>query len=113
MHTCTECGSQYEHADYGGEEGDIMRKEGVCFICAFWRRWVEMKGDPRVVRANGRHYCLGPDELATPARWKGFGGAGYTVRFHDGRVIVAHDLWSQGEIPAHFRERLPDNARLE
>jgi hypothetical protein len=40
------------------------------------------------------------------------GGARSTIRFRDGRSVVTHNLWCQGEVPAHFREALPDNAEF-
>jgi hypothetical protein len=38
-------------------------------------------------------------------------GENHLIDFFDGRHIVTHNLWYQGEIPDHFLSRLPDNAR--
>lgn len=38
----------------------------------------------------------------------------FTMRgdYADGTEVVTNDLWAQGVIPAHFRDRLPDNAEF-
>ena len=61
-----------------------------------------------MVRALGHHYQLASEGASQGER--GFGGKVFEVRFFDGRVVVTHNLWHQGEVPAHFRARLPDNA---
>jgi hypothetical protein len=73
------------------------------------RRPWESEGIP-VARVDGVHYVVKPYNRTDPPRYLGFGGTVFTFRFHDGREITSNDVMSQGEIPAHFRDRLPDNA---
>jgi len=93
-----------------------------CFDCRYWLeriQWAE-DGDQMppmgqhdgapIARVNGRHYVVEPYDTTTPSQWRGSSGAEFTFRFHDGREITSNDVWTQGEIPARFRDRLPDNA---
>ncbi len=75
-----------------------------------YRRIIERKEahDPRLVVANGRAYSIG----SSGDDPKGFGGTRWVIRFHDGREIITDSLWHLGDIPAEWRERLPDNATL-
>ncbi|MFD7868020.1 hypothetical protein [Streptomyces sp. NPDC059783] len=95
---------------------------GKCFDCRFWEekvRWSE-NGDEMpahgrhaaapVARVNGWHYIVKAYNTTTPAQYLGFGGAVFVFRFEDGTELTSNDVMCQGEIPAHFRDRLPDNA---
>ncbi|MCX4792550.1 hypothetical protein OG369_43015 [Streptomyces sp. NBC_01221] len=94
----------------------------TCFDCRFWTekiRWAAdgdqmpgnySQGPVPVARVNGRHYVVKPMNTTTPHQFLGFGGALWTFLFKDGREITSNDVMTQGEIPAHFRNRLPDNA---
>ncbi|MEU3656470.1 hypothetical protein AB0E67_27415 [Streptomyces sp. NPDC032161] len=99
-----------------------MCTKETCLDCQFWAekiRWAidgdQMPGDHSqapvlVARVNGRHYVVKPMNTTTPRQFLGFGGALWTFRFNDGREITSNDVMTQGEIPAQFRDRLPDNA---
>ena len=67
-----------------------------------------MKDDPEVVRIKGEHYIIGTPFFC----FKGFDGARFVIDFLDGRREETDCLWHQGTIPAHFRGRLPDNAKF-
>ncbi|MGW0034703.1 hypothetical protein ACWDXD_33420 [Streptomyces sp. NPDC003314] len=96
------------------------RSDKACFDCRYWQERADWaaNGDqtpagisPGVLaRVNGQHYTIAPMNTDSPAHFLGFGGAQVTFRFHDGREITSNDVWSQGEIPAWWRDRLPDNA---
>lgn len=64
--------------------------------------------DPRLVIADGHAYSIGSDN-DNP---RGFGGQRWIIRFHDGREVITHSLWHLGDIPASWRDRLPENAEL-
>lgn len=102
---CIRCGSLFS-TNY------VIKKElvnrNMCFTCYFWEKYVGIKDSEKVVRVNGSHYVITHDD--PKAYFKGFGGAEFKIKFHDGREVVTHNLWSQGEIPEHFRNYLPDNA---
>lgn len=64
--------------------------------------------DPHLVIADGHGYTIGNEDDYP----KGFGGRRWQVTFYDGREIITTSLWHMGDIPADWRERLPDNAIL-
>lgn len=109
--TCTMCGK----VDYPYQTSSPNREEQIehqlCFTCNFWRCYEEMKEDGRTVRINGFHYRIGAEPQAgRPSSWCGFGGREFKIRFHDGREVISHNLWCQGQIPGHFLASMPDNA---
>jgi hypothetical protein len=111
--TCSECGNE-ETLRWNEDANQYLRSTGLCFNCGFWLEkliWAA-SGDrtdegQRVARINHNHYVIKPD---TSSWWKGFGGAGYYIRFNSGDEVLTHNLWHQGEIPERFRDQLPDNA---
>ena len=64
--------------------------------------------DPRLVIARGNAYSIGSSSDDP----KGFGGSRWITRFHDGREVITDSLWHLGDIPAEWRNQLPDNADL-
>lgn len=108
---CVECGDVL-HADYVEPTRTQILERQLCFMCLFWSGYVAAKDEPAHVVANGWHYVISPDQPKGFRGFEGFGGAAFTVQFHDGREVATRNLWTQGEIPEHFRERLPDNATL-
>ena len=102
---CVECRRRY-HLD--GEVAERPVREICCFSCDFCRRCEAMRDNPEVVRVQGRHFLVGEPFLGM----KGLGGERFVVEFFDGRQVETDCLWTQGAIPPHFRERLPDNARF-
>lgn len=104
---CAECGN-LDHLSFGGEVGQVMEQRGLCFSCAYWS--LVNPRDPRSVRVDGVHYCIG-DEDARGMR--GFGGSLFRIRWlADGKVTESTNLWMAGEIPERWRDRLPDNAEF-
>jgi hypothetical protein len=78
-----------------------MKKEGICFSCAFW---LNLTNDKELIVINGNAYSLGKGDGG------GFAGRRFDIRMNSGKEITTHDLWHRGEIPEHFRDRLKDNA---
>jgi hypothetical protein len=105
-YVCRECSATDNPLNWLG--GEKIAATGLCFTCHHWDELLARKDDPTVVRAQHRHYIVGAAK--TPHRFNGFGGSEFKIRFNDGREVVTVDLWSQGTIPAHYRERMPDNA---
>lgn len=106
-YTCVECGKE-ETRRY---LGDRMRAKRLCFSCNFWMRHVNNAEHPMSTRIDNYHYLIGT-EPERPGSLHGFGGREFTIIFNDGKVVVTHNLWSQGEIPERFRDRLPNNAKF-
>lgn len=105
---CKCCGNVFS-TNYSEPTKSQLLEKNVCFKCNFWQEYLEIKDDPNIARIEGSHYVIQPDTTGDPS-WKGFGGRKFIIRFADGREVVTRNLWHQGEIPAHFREELPDNA---
>lgn len=107
---CPGCGSLDSGTFYSGAESKRMRETGECFTCAFWELKA-LAGEPLVI--DGRVYGVGPEPV--PGARQGFlgmGGRRFDVEMFDGRKFTTHNLWSGGEIPERFRDRLPNTARF-
>ena len=91
------------------DERRVMKKDGVCFQCAFWLNKIEI-ADENTVIVNGVRYTIGKENVKSP--FKGFGGVDFNIEFFDGRKVTSHNLWCQGDIPERFRTypELQDNA---
>lgn len=102
---CKECNDAY-HSSLTG----ATLREGLCFKCDFWTEkveWSHNEKEEMPIRIAGGHYRPGI------ANHKGgFGGTNFLIRMNDGRIFGTRNLWSQGPIPKHFRERLQDNAKF-
>ena len=92
-------------------EKKIMEKENVCFHCAFWLDKIATTNENTVI-VDGTRYTIGKED--PNLLFKGFGGAEFNIEFFDGRKVVSHNLWCQGDIPEEFRSypELQDNARF-
>ena len=105
--TCVESHKR-RTVDFEPEVQERIVRESCCFSCDFWRRYEAMKDDPKVVRVEGQHDLIGEPFLG----FKGLGGTRFAIEFFDGRRVVSDCLWTRGIIPAHSRERMPDDARF-
>ncbi|MHA1962769.1 MAG: hypothetical protein ACW99U_21480 [Candidatus Thorarchaeota archaeon] len=107
-HKCKECGL-VENNRHWAFVADRLEKSGLCQECEHWLNAVNFKEQERVVRIKGHHYIIN-DEIPGPAHLKGHKGQKFIIKFNDERQVVTTNLWHQGKIPEHFKERLPDNA---
>jgi hypothetical protein len=95
------------------DEEEFLVEAPLCRSCHFWAEYVALADDPRCVRIDGQHYWIVPDgQGPLGGLFQGSGGSAFTVEFFDGRRATSRNLWTQGQIPEHFRGRLPDNARF-
>ena len=73
----------------------------------FWNEQLEDRSNAVVI--GGTHYRIGSTPY--PKKGYGFGGDEFVIKLHaTGEVIKTRDLWHQGDVPAEYREVLPDNA---
>lgn len=102
---CVECGL---HCDpvHCFSKGSVDYENRLCFDCTFWSRMIRVDG---AIRVGGKHYQDGGRKGGNKS-WLGFGGAEWLIVMNDGREISTNNLWHQGTIPEHFRDRMPDNA---
>lgn len=107
MTTCKHCGTEYKVKARWNHEGD-QYSEGYCRNCQFWLPKVDMKtaNDTRQVVVDGVHYLVTDND--SPGM--GHGGREFVIKFHDGRTVVARNLWRQGPIDPPFDKVLVDNA---
>ena len=101
VYVCRHCGA-LEEWHWDTKRVDLE----ACFACNFWLRNSDPAAIDRAI-VNGRSYF--PCEGNGP----GYGGRHVTIHYADGRTVESRNLWTQGEVPAHFRDRLPDNATIE
>lgn len=108
---CRECGDVLDDSFMEPYKTKI-REQRLCFSCLFWQDYVGKVADPASVRVRSHHYWILPDGKPDLGSFYGHGGAEFVIQFADGREVVSRNLWSQGLIPPHYRERLADNAEF-
>lgn len=106
--TCVECGVQ-DQAAYTSPTKEKMVERSLCFMCLFWTEKVESSKSNTFVY-KGHHYTIGDEDTKGT---RGNYGRRYMVAFFDGRHVLTRNLWHQGAIPDHFRDRLPNTAVME
>lgn len=109
---CKECGKT-ENGDWMDSTARKLLKHKLCFKCNFWREKIAIKDRLNVARIDGNHYTIEREEKLFLSEFRGFGGRKSVILFDDGRRVETTNLWHQGRIPEHFKERLPDNASFE
>lgn len=108
---CKECGDVL----YDQWIEDVKQRvltEKLCHGCLFWSDYAKTSSDPAHLVVNGYHYVISPDQPNGYRGFVGHGGAEFLIKFSDGREVVSRNLWAQGQVPQHFRDRLPDNAEF-
>lgn len=109
--TCSECSKEVEVGRFSEPTNGEMIKQELCFNCHFWTKRVEEFDNYHRFVANGTHYTIADEH--SPSSFRGYGGARWVVTFYDGREVLTSNLWCQGDVPEHFRARLPDTATVE
>ena len=107
---CLEC-KKKEKLRWMEEMKQKLIERNLCFNCNFWWERIEKVDHPNSVRINNNHYWI-ENENASRNTFRGFGGQKFIIKFDNGRIVVTTNLWSQGEIPERFRDRLPNNAKF-
>ncbi len=105
---CVECRDP-EPGEYDGETQAQLVERGLCYFCNCMVNRMGKRG-PGSVIVNGYWYEIKPDRPNGQRDFAGHGGAEFIIEFHDGRKVTTTNLWACGQIAAHFRERIPDNA---
>jgi hypothetical protein len=106
---CKECDSIVTLI-YSKLTNEKMEEKQLCFSCNFWQEFVEYdRPEPRYI-IEGEHYIVLPEEPRTSLR--GYGGKKFTIETDNGSILFTTNLWHQGTVPEHFRDRLPNNAKF-
>lgn len=88
-----------------------------CAECHYWHVAYLMKENQHMIRINGVQYYIGEES----AKDKGFRGQRFQFRYLDKLtylpdsarpILISTNLNYCGEVPAHFKDRLPDNAEF-
>lgn len=103
---CSECGVRHT-LKWNALVNRELKEARLCHDCYFW---VAKIGIERAVRVGHQHFMIG--ENFEGMGFRGYGGRNFRIYFFEGRVVETNNLWSQGDIPERFWDRLPDNARL-
>jgi hypothetical protein len=99
MGVCKCCGKEFEKSHF------IDYCSSECLHKDFWDNAL----DKDAVIIDGNCYHIVPDDKSDGG-FLGFEGREFKIQFNDGRVVVTHNLWHQGEIP---KERnIQDNAKF-
>lgn len=108
---CRICGEDYDPSHSMLEKE--MEEHQMCFSCNFWRDMLKKDSKclpHRVAIIDGSHYIIAPEDDPDPFR--GFGGDRFEILFKDGYRVITTNLWYQGEISEHWKEKFPDNAQF-
>ena len=109
--TCKECG-ETEELCWVPRVNEKLKAESLCFTCDHWSHFVESDpSDPNALVIKGRHFIVGDEEYGGTSL-SGFAGQRFTIEKVSGERLVTTNLWTQGEIPERFRDRLLDNAKF-
>lgn len=107
--TCIECGEEIDYV-YIEEVSAEMAANSMCFLDNYWRTQQTTERDRAFVTPNYNHYRI---EDAEETRIRGFGGRTFKVHYLTGEEATTSNLWHQGVIPEHWRDRFPVTATLE
>lgn len=108
---CKECGDPTPSNFMEPSKSQILTRQ-LCFACNFWTNVIHEDRDGLGIVLDGVHHRDGGrTRRATEAN--GFGGAEWRLRLANGKLVDTNNLWCQGRVPEHFRDRLPDNAIRE
>jgi hypothetical protein len=105
---CRICGD-YVSAHFIEPLNSELIKENICFECHHWSRIEKTLSDKRRFIIDNNSYWQENDN--PNAAFQGHGGSLFRIkRFDSDDIIPTRNLWHQGEIPEHWRERIPNNA---
>lgn len=84
----------------------------TCFRCDFWNDKLARIDNPRVFIIDGKAYFR-EDDMDGNNRFVGHGGRQFSIkRLDTGEIIQTKNLWCNGDVPKHFREKMKDNAKF-
>lgn len=115
---CSICNNEYNHKYYPCPTLTIMKKQEICFQCAFWFMLAEKHAENSLwFRIAGESFVatsvLQNGQKAQGKQGKGFSGHEFIIeKFSDNERIRTDNLWYQGEMPPWFAKDYSDNARF-
>lgn len=107
---CSKCGGEVTlHYNNKAE----LEAHKMCFSCNHFRGQYEaMKTNPNKHVIDGVIYTIYPD--APNSLFKGYGGREFKIKpiIGDGKIIITHNLWCQGEVPQAWKANLQNTAEF-
>lgn len=105
---CVVCGNwvktTYQH-------NEKMIERNMCFSCNLWTDRIEItKNNKKVMIVEGIMYTIVEDFIGPGMR--GFGGHKFTFETFKGEIKISKNVWCGGDIPKHFLDKIPDNAKI-
>lgn len=108
--SCKEC-SHLISTTYNEPHKSEMISRNICLRCNIWTNKLNTLPDPNCFVVNGGVYNVKPN-IDGPGGFKGFGGREF--RFIKNSVLtISHNVWFNGQVPVHFKDRIKDNATFE
>jgi hypothetical protein len=108
--TCKECGKE-QNLVYSIEINSELVNREECHSCNHFLSILRKRDQSDCFRINGIHYMAIAEQKQTTKAYRGFGGRLFKIIPLDGRpAFISDNVWCQGEIPSHLRDRMPDNA---
>ena len=104
---CKECGGLVKTTFSNNEK---MIQRNVCFSCNFWFNIIDDIDNKLVI--DGTVYVFHERAEAHTVAFLGHGGREFTIETNDGKVLSTNNLWSNGNVPDKFRDRIKDNAQF-
>lgn len=113
--TCRYCGA-HDPLKWNEKTRTKLLEQDACHSCGFWLDHARLDqidvADKyrHVVTADWGHYLISGDT----GPFRGFGGHKFYVDWRDPErsTTIVTNLWSQGTIPEHMRDRFVVNADL-
>jgi len=110
---CKECGEVIKWSFRNECENIIvMKRDGVCFMCACCIVWLEIADEHTFVIDGVRYHDAGTVDRSKVGGFLGHGGRKFKIKKFTGETTETNNLWCQGDVPAHFKDRFPDNAEF-
>ena len=108
---CVHCGNVFS-TNYREPTGTRLREHNHCLSCDIWLSNIDVKEKHKKIIIDGTKYS---DNGEVPLGTQGFlghGGREFTIEFNDGEILTTNNLWCQVDVPEHFKDKLPNNAKF-
>lgn len=108
---CGECGEEIKLL-YNDQVNAELKSRSLCHDCMHWTTVLETWKQHNRVCIKGRVFVAGK-AVKDGEGPKGYGGVWFRIRRHGSDTVEdCNNLWHNGEVPAHFRNRIKDDAEF-
>ena len=104
---CPCCGGYIKTTFTKPTKSEIIQKK-LCFSCLHWNKILDDLSNPNRFIIGGNAYCHVEQK---EGYFQGHGGRTFRIKRYDtNEVFVSNNLWCQGQIPIHLKDRIKNNA---